>query len=450
MDKAHKIWWALIGIGISAALNGLDLTIVNTAFPVIQHDLHASISQLQWAMICVPLFFSAFVVPAGQLGDIIGRRKVMYIGLGGFALVSLGAGLATSALFLIIMRALQGLLSGLFFPCAIAAITHTAPADKRGRMTAIFFTLLGAGLGLGPAVGGVIMTIANWRWIFFINIPLVIISFLICLYSVSESKQEGSIKIDWWGTFYFIITVASLVFVLNEFKYYGWTMPIIIAVVMLIVSLIGLIISERRAENPLIDISLYLNCSFILGTLIANIGISIGWTFLFLIPFYLYRVLAVSIIKANIIVFVMTIMTMLAPLIAGHYFDKGSKKTVVHAIFLFDALALLLASYFSHTGPLWLVILTLILVGSAWGAGNMASMPLAIADNINNSGVISGALITNFNVVFVLLFTIDMAFFHYGVKQHNFIIGIHYAFYFLLAVVILTWLWATALLMKLT
>ncbi len=444
----QKQWWGLAGLCVGAMIAGLDISIVNSILPVIKKDLQASIIQLQWAMTCFALLFSACTVPFGLLADIKGRRKILYFGLVGFALVSLGAGLSPSPMFLIVMRALQGVCVAVFFPCSIGIIQNSFPEMIRGRVVAIFFAVFGFGVGFGPIVGSIVTQLINWRWIFFINIPLVIISVLICLFSVQESKRQGDQPVDWLGSLFFIIFIGSLVFLFNEWSDYGLTAPIITALILLFISLILLVIVESKARAPLINLPLYINRNFASAVITASVGIVFGWIFLFIIPLYLHSVLGFSEFGVGATLFAMTVMTIISPIIAGILFDKKMKKFVIHAVFFCDVVGLLLAINFGSNGPLWLILPAIMLIGIGWGIINAVATPLSIGNNFEHAGVITGALVTNFNVAFVIFFSFAMIFFHYGLKHYDFLRGLHFSLYALLAIAVIAWLLVASIIRK--
>ena len=245
MTNTNK-WWVLIGTGIAAIIVGIDFTVVNTSLANIQHDLNMGISQLQWIMAGFGITFCALLVAMGRLGDITGRRKILYFGIIGFGLALLGAGFSTTPHFLIAMRVLQGVCGAAIFPCGMAITANAFPQEEQGRALGIYGSIVGIGLAFGPVLGSIIVTLLNWRWIFFINIPVVIVSLLICFVNVQESKMSDHASVDWSGAGLVIIFLGALSFAINEGSNFGWFSPvIIIAMLIAIVGFIGLIFVEK-------------------------------------------------------------------------------------------------------------------------------------------------------------------------------------------------------------
>src|SRR5579863_6244424 len=173
--------WVLIGISIASFVGCIDFTIVNTALPAIQRAFNSSIGELQWIINIFILALSAFMVIAGLVADVYVRRTILYIGMIIFGLSSLFAGLATSMLFLILCRLLQGISCTILYTATGAIVSNTFPVTQRGKAMGILFGVNALGLAVGPVLGGFIIGALSWRWVFFVNIPLVILSLAICI-----------------------------------------------------------------------------------------------------------------------------------------------------------------------------------------------------------------------------------------------------------------------------
>ncbi len=442
MDRAWKV---LIGTGIASLVAALDFTIVNTSLASIQHDINISISQLQWIMAGFGLLFSTMMVTMGRLGDLKGRRKVLYINIIGFGLTSLGAGMAQTPLFLIAMRILQGLFAAGIFPCGMALTAVAFPQNLQGRALSLYSTIFGIGLAFGPVLGGLLITLLNWRWIFFINIPMLLVSLVICLSAVEESKQLNAEAIDWPGVITLILFLGPLIFAISQGGYYGWQSSIIlISFLISLIALILFIIIEYRTAAPLIPIQLFLNSGFLLGMLAYFDGISLNWPIMFIMPLYLHQVLGLTTGHAGLLLFPLTMMTVIAPLIAGHYYDKSRRAPtiIIHTLFLCSIISLTLFTQFGAHGPIWLIIPAFILFGSAWGIANGIGLPLALSKmtDTENSGLISGALATVMSLLGTIALTANVSLFDYSKQQHNFLYGLHLACAALLIVSVIFWL----------
>lgn len=195
-----KKWWALVGVGIASFLGCIDFTIVNTALPAIKTSLHATVNQLQWIINIFSLALCACMVIMGRLADIYGRRKVLYIGMLVFAVSSFLAGCAINIQWLIVWRLIQGVACSILYTASGAIVSNVFPVEERGKAMGIFFGIAFSGLAAGPVLGGLIVGVFSWRWVFLVNVPVVIISLIICTLSVPESKSPlANRKIDYLG-----------------------------------------------------------------------------------------------------------------------------------------------------------------------------------------------------------------------------------------------------------
>ena len=146
------------------------------------------------------LMLTVFMVTMGRLGDIYGRRRVLYIGVMVFALASLLAGTADSPEFLIACRFAQGIAGAIMLTCAVGLVTHHFPEAEQGRALAVFMSITGFGMAVGPGVGGIFLSTLSWRWAFYVNVPVVIIGFLIAWRSVRRRRARRTRKSTGWAS----------------------------------------------------------------------------------------------------------------------------------------------------------------------------------------------------------------------------------------------------------
>src|SRR3954462_11089866 len=173
----------------------IDVTIVNVALPDMATDLRTSFTELQWVVDIYALALAAFVLGAGSLADLFGRRKLYLIGLVLFALASLASGLAPSAGFLIAARGVQGIGGAIMFATTIALINSSYEGRDRGAAFGIWGAVVGASAALGPILGGA-LTEVSWRWIFFVNLPVTVLSLLLTVSAVKEGRQPNAPRPD--------------------------------------------------------------------------------------------------------------------------------------------------------------------------------------------------------------------------------------------------------------
>src|ERR1700727_2020966 len=192
-------WWALIAVAMSMLVVGLDLTVLNLALPTIANALHASTSDLQWFNDAYSLVLAAAVLPAGMLGDRIGRKKVLMTSLAVFGVSSAACAYAASAGELIAARAVLGLGAAAIMPLALAIIPVLFAPEERQRATAIMASTIFLSFPIGPLVGGALLAHFWWGSVFLINVPLTAAGVLAILVLVPESRNPNPGRSDYAG-----------------------------------------------------------------------------------------------------------------------------------------------------------------------------------------------------------------------------------------------------------
>src|SRR5271155_4510084 len=188
MPALDRKWWTLIAVCTATFMLLLDITVVNVALPDIQQSLHSTFSDIQWVVDAYSLTLAAFLLTAGVLGDMFGRREVFAVGLGVFSVSSLVCGLATTSLMLNLARAAQGVGGAIMFATSLALIAQAFSGKERGTDFGIYGAVIGGAVAAGPLVGGAITSGIGWRWIFFVNVPIGVMAVIITLTRVAGSK----------------------------------------------------------------------------------------------------------------------------------------------------------------------------------------------------------------------------------------------------------------------
>ena len=190
MAGLDRKWWTLIAVCTATFMLLLDITVVNVALPDIQRSLHSSFSDLQWVVDAYSLTLAAFLLTAGVLGDMFGRREVFAIGLGDLlALLARSAGCRSTSLMLNLCRGAQGVGGAIMFATSLALIASAFSGRERGTAFGIYGAVLGGAVAVGPLVGGAITSGIGWRWIFFVNVPIGIVAVFVTLAKVQ--RVEG-------------------------------------------------------------------------------------------------------------------------------------------------------------------------------------------------------------------------------------------------------------------
>ncbi|PQQ40840.1 MFS transporter [Photorhabdus luminescens] len=367
-SENHRKWWVLTGVSIASFLGCIDFTIVNTALPAIRADLHATVAELQWIINIFLLALSAFMVVMGRMADIYGRRRVLYLGAICFGLASLGAGLVTNINWLIAFRFAQGVSCAVLYTASGAIVSNAFPEEERGKGIGLLFGVNGLGLAIGPVIGGIIVSTLGWRWIFLINVPLIVLSLLICTVSVKESRnEEQGTTLDWGGLIFLITGLSACIVVLSLGSEWGWLSFSTLG--LLIISVVALVIFyhiEQRVSAPILQLHLFKNRTFI-GAAIANAALAFFYCLaFFLMPLYLHTIKDLEGYQIGMMLLPTTAMVALLSPIVGRLTDRMGVKIILVSGFLFFAISAFLQTLFSEYSSLFSIAIAFTLMGIGW------------------------------------------------------------------------------------
>src|SRR3954465_10728166 len=221
-------WWTLGAVCVATFMLLLDITVVNVALPDIQRDLGASFQDLQWVIDAYALTLAAFMLTAGSLADLFGRRRVFVIGLALFSIASLLCALSTSPTALSMSRALQGVGGAAMFATSLALLAAAFQGRERGTALGIWGATTGASVAVGPLVGGALTEHVSWQSIFLVNLPIGAAAIAVSLRTVRESRDPEAARIDWAGLVTFSTALFALVFALVRGNAEGWASATIV------------------------------------------------------------------------------------------------------------------------------------------------------------------------------------------------------------------------------
>jgi EmrB/QacA subfamily drug resistance transporter len=287
---------AILGSGVAA----IDGTIVNVALPAIQADLGGGLQGQQWISNAYLLTLGSLLLIGGSLGDIYGRRRVFAIGIGAFGVLSLACAAAPTDETLIAARALQGVAGALLTPSSLAIIAAAFSERERGAAIGSWTAWGGIAVIVGPLVGGLIVDQTSWRWIFAINVPLVLVTLVLVRAAVPDAPTTPR-RVDVLGALLCAVGLAGLVFGLIEQPRFGWGSPaILVSLVVGAAALASFVRYERRASHPMLRLDLFDRRNFAIAnlqTLTIYAGLSVLFFFLFL---FLQQVAGYSALRAGL------------------------------------------------------------------------------------------------------------------------------------------------------
>ncbi|MBV9603921.1 MAG: MFS transporter [Solirubrobacterales bacterium] len=319
---------------LSLLIVGLDTTIVNVALPAIRSSLHASVSELQWTIDAYTLVLASLLMLAGSTADRIGRRRIFRAGLVVFSLGSLLCGLAPSLELLIAARVLQAIGGSMLNPVAMSIIRNVFD-DPRERAQAIgaWGAVFGLSMALGPVVGGALVDTVGWRAVFFVNVPIGVIAFVLTTLYVPRSRAARARRLDPVGQVLVILALASLTYSIIEAPRSGWTSPGTLGLFAFsLACFVGLVGYELRRREPLLEMRFFRSVPFAGASTIALFTFASQGGFLFLNTLYLQGVRHFSPLHAGLFMLPMAGMVLVFAPISGRLVSRhGARPSLVSA-----------------------------------------------------------------------------------------------------------------------
>jgi EmrB/QacA subfamily drug resistance transporter len=367
----YRPWPALWAMVIGFFMILVDSTIVSVATPAIMKGLDADVNAVIWVTSAYLLAYAVPLLITGRLGDRIGPKYVYLSGLALFTLASLWCGLTGSIEMLIIARIVQGVGASLMTPQTMAVITRTFPAASRGQAMSLWGATAGVAILVGPLVGGLLVDGPGWEWIFFINIPVGIIAFVLAARLVPKLPTHSH-SFDWIGVGLSAVGMFLIVFGIQEGETYDWgTITGILSVPLLIV--VGIIVfglfifwQGRIKTEPLVPLGLFRDRNFSLSNLaIAAVGFAIT---AMAFPFMLYAqvVRGMTPTQSALLLVPMAVLAGALSPVVGRLIDRMHPRTITAFGLALCSVALFVLSRVTTTdSPVWLLLVPMALMGVA-------------------------------------------------------------------------------------
>ena len=378
--KIKKEWAILLTVLPMTFMTTLDSSIVNVALPTMARELNTTMAGIEWVVTSYLIVICATILLFGKLGDILGKTRIFKFGIGIFTIGSLLCGLSNTLFMLILSRIVQAIGAGAAMATNQGIITETFPANERGRALGMSGTAVALGTMVGPTLGGLIVSIAPWEYIFLINIPIGILVYIGVIKILPIKKKINDFIIDVKGSILFMISITLLFTSINFGQSLGYNNLFIIMSFIISLILFAIFIRvEKTSNNPMLDISIFKNRLFSLSIFCGFTSfISIGAVNIIL-PFYYQDVLSLSPSSAGLMMTVSPIILAIVAPLSGYLSDKiGSEKI--------SALGLSILSIGIISLVLFNVNTSLIIVGALVG---LLSLGSGIFQSPNNSLIMS-------------------------------------------------------------
>ena len=403
MAKARtNPWLVLVVLTTGFFMIMLDTTIVNVAIPAMSAGLKTTLDQILWVLNSYILVYAVLLITAGRLGDLYGQRSLFALGLAIFTIASGLCGFAQDANQLIVARILQGVGGALLTPQTLAILTTLFPPERRGAAFGIWAGVAGLATLAGPTLGGAIVTYIDWRWIFFVNVPIGIAALILTFVIIPDVRPGRRHGWDIVGTILATAGLFGLIFGLIEGERFNWgqigstviTIPEVIGLGAIL--LVVFVIWERYQPEPLVPLSLFEERNFAVANWMAA-AIAFGMMSLFLpIVIYLQSVRDFSALTAGLTLAPMSLTSMFVAPVAGRMADRiGGKYILLTGILVF-AIGFGTITFVAGPDSTWINFLVPAIVAGAGMGMTFAPMTTVAMRNISPrmAGAASGVLNT--------------------------------------------------------
>ena len=390
--EGHPRRWAILGVlVVSLLVVVLDNTILNIALPTIQRDLKASQGELVWAVDSYILAFAALLFTWGVLGDRLGRKKVLVIGLVLFAAASAVCAFSVSSGMLIGFRAVMGIGGAAVMPTTLAIITVVFPPHERGKAIGAWAGAVGAAVALGPILGGVLLQNPQWsNWltgndwgsVFLINVPIVIVGVIAIVRVVPETKDPNPRRLDLQGLALSIIGLTALIYgIIHASSTKNWLDPGVVIPVLGGIAVIALFLFlEARSDHSSFDVSLFRNRGYSVSLIAVSLAFFALSGITFTLPFYLQILRGYDTLIAGLCFVPFALGQIIAAPRSGTTVLQFGYRKVITGGLILVALSLIGLLFLQMDTPIWMLLVVFFIFG--FGMGNVIAPASTVMQNV--------------------------------------------------------------------
>jgi len=439
MPSRVNPWLVLVLVCLAQFMVILDATIVNVALPTIQQDLDMTDTNLQWIVNAYTLVFGGFLLLGGRAGDLLGRKRLFLIGLVIFTGASLLDGLASNEGFLVGSRALQGLGAALISPAALSIISTTfAEGKERARALGVWAAIAIGGSAVGLILGGVLTQYFSWQWIFFVNVPVGIVAFLLSVRLIPESRDALAHRsYDLAGAVTVTGGVMSLVYAIVDAQSAGWgstkTLGFFALAAVLLAAFVAI---ELRATAPLVRLSILRIRSLLTANIAMFLAMSGMFAMFFFNTLYIQRILGYGPLKAGLAFLPFTAGIMVSAGLASQFAPRFGVRTVAALGMVLSAAGLLLLTQLPVHGSYLANVLPSIALSSLGMGAVFMPLTLIATTGLDDAdqGLASGLFNTSqqvggaFGLAVLSTLAASRTSAAGGSQAHALVVGFHWAF----------------------
>jgi len=366
----NRRWWILLGGSLAILMFTIDVSIVNVALPILAKEFQSSLAVVQWVILSYVLVVTSLELGAARLGDLWGRKRLFLLGIVLFTVASVLCGLAGSIEQLIVFRAIEGL-GGVFMAAlGIAIATSGFPEAERGKALGLISAVPPTGIALGPTLGGVLIAAFGWRSIFWVNVPIGVLAFLILYRALKSDRHRAGAGegFDYWGCFTFALSLSALILGLTVGQQRGLWHPLPLSLGAIALGSVAVFIRwQLRSPSPMLNLHIFQSWP-VSRSIIGNLLLAtVAGGGLFILPFFYTLVVGLSPYQVGLLLAVPAVANALVSPLSGWAVDRlGDRPVALFGLSLF-AIALWGVSQFAADTPLLVFVGTLIPYGMGMG-----------------------------------------------------------------------------------
>ena len=371
MDTPYRNkWWILAAVSLALFMGTVDGTIVNVALPTLVQDFHTDFPTIQWVVLAFLLGLCVLTLSVGRLADMAGKKRIFGIGLAIFVAGSILCGLSPSVYALIAARLVQSIGAAMTVALGVAIVTETWPPEERGKAIGFSSGVISLGIVIGPTLGGLIISLLSWHWIFFVNVPLGVLAlFLVWRYIPALKPKAQHERFDFVGAV--VLGLGLLAFLLALTVGQRPVSPPFLSSLSLwwlLSSMVVFVAVERRVRSPMIDLGLFRNVQFSLNLVTGFLTFVAIAAVTFLMPFYLELVMKQPVARVGLLIAVVPlVLAVLGPL-SGSLSDRFGTRPVSVVGLILLVMGYLTASTINGSIVLpWGYILRMLPIGLGMG-----------------------------------------------------------------------------------
>ncbi|MFM0226324.1 MFS transporter [Paraburkholderia dipogonis] len=365
---------ALGAVCLASLMFGLEISSVPVILPTLERVLHGDFKGMQWIMNAYTLAVTTVLMATGTLADRFGRRRIFVIGIALFGITSLICGLAQSVPTLIVARLLQGASGGVMLICQVAVLSHQfSEGPERARAFSAWGIIFGIGLGFGPIIGGAIVALSSWQWVFWLHALLAVVTLTLVFSGVQESRDPHAHTLDVAGIVTLSLAVFGLVYFITQVPALGFGNPRALSIIAAtLVAFVPFLFAEKFSARPMFDFSVFRIPQFS-GALMGSAGMNFSfWPFMIYLPIYFQIGLGYDSVSAGLALLAYTLPTLLFPPLGERLALRYGSGIAIPAGLFTIGLGFMLMRYGSSAAhaDVWTMLPGCVVAGAGLGLTN--------------------------------------------------------------------------------